>query len=118
MFAVSDIAPENTGAALPTHSITGTPAQADPGGDRRRAPRLALACFARRAPGNRCLPDMSYILTPAEGIRQVLVPRANGSERTPYDEREGLYCGNSCTRKSAGHCAGSSPLPVTLGQSS
>ena len=26
-----------------------------------------------------------YILTPAEGIRQVLVPRANGSERTPYD---------------------------------
>ena len=50
MFAVSDIAPENTGAALPTHSITGTPAQADPGGDRRRAPRLALACFARRAP--------------------------------------------------------------------
>ena len=26
-----------------------------------------------------------YILTPAEGIGQVLVPRANGSERTPYD---------------------------------
>jgi len=29
----------------------------------------------------------------------------------------GLHCGKSCTRKSAGHCAGSSPLPVTLGQS-
>src|SRR6516164_10285400 len=27
-----------------------------------------------------------------------------------------LYGGNSCTRKSAGHYAGSSPLPVTLGQ--
>ncbi len=81
--------------------------------------RLVLRWLALRGapPGNRCLPDMSYILTPAEGIRQVLVPRANGSERTPYDEREGLYCGNSCTRKSAGHCAGSSPLPVTLGQS-
>jgi hypothetical protein len=24
----------------------------------------------------------------------------------------GLHCGKSCTRKSAGHCAGSSPLPV------
>src|SRR5258705_13804087 len=54
--------------------------------------RLVLRWLALRGapPGNRCLPDMSYILTPAEGIRQVLVPRANGSERTPYDEREGL----------------------------
>jgi predicted dithiol-disulfide oxidoreductase (DUF899 family) len=30
---------------------------------------------------------------------------------------EGLHRGNSCTRKSAGHWAASSPLPVTLGQS-
>ena len=44
-------------------------------------------------------------------------PSRELSKETPYDEREGLYCGKSCTRKSAGHCAESSPLPVTLGQS-
>jgi hypothetical protein len=44
-------------------------------------------------------------------------PSRELSKETPRDEREGLYCGRSCTRKSAGHCAGSSPLPVTLGQS-
>src|SRR6516165_3151411 len=49
VFAVPDIAPENTGATLPAHSLAGTPARADPGGDGRRAPRLALACFARCA---------------------------------------------------------------------
>src|SRR5208282_3875340 len=50
VFAVPDIAPENTGAALPAHSVAGTPDRADPGGNRRRALRLALARFARRAP--------------------------------------------------------------------
>ena len=55
-----------------------------------------------------------------------VVPRAPMSYREPtlFDDnaprrtmRERLHCGNSCTRKSAGHCAGSSPLPVTPGQS-
>jgi len=32
MFAVADIAPENPSAALPAHSITGTPTRADSSG--------------------------------------------------------------------------------------
>jgi hypothetical protein len=51
VFAVTNVAPENASAALPAHSIAGMPARADPKGDRRCAPRLALARFARRAPG-------------------------------------------------------------------
>jgi hypothetical protein len=51
VFAVANIAPESASATLPAHSIAGTPSRADARGDRRRTPSLALARFARRAPG-------------------------------------------------------------------
>jgi hypothetical protein len=51
VFTIANIAPENPGAALPAHSIAGTPTRADPSGNRRRTPALALARLARRAPG-------------------------------------------------------------------
>ena len=49
VLAVSNVALENTGAALPSHPTAGTPAWSNPRCDQRRAPCLALACFARCA---------------------------------------------------------------------
>jgi hypothetical protein len=51
VFTVANIAPENASAALPAHSVAGTPTRADPSGNRRRTPCLALARLARRTPG-------------------------------------------------------------------
>jgi len=51
VFGVANIAPEDASAALPAHSIAGAPSRTDPSGARRYAPGLALARFARRAPG-------------------------------------------------------------------
>jgi hypothetical protein len=51
VFAVANIAPENSSAALPAHSIAGTPTRADSSGNRQRTTGLALARLARRAPG-------------------------------------------------------------------
>src|SRR5215469_8852087 len=51
VFVVANIAPENSSAALPAHSIAGTPTRADSSSNRRCAPCLPLARLTRRAPG-------------------------------------------------------------------
>jgi len=74
VFVVANIAPENSSAALPAHSIAGTPTRADSSSNRRCAPCLPLARLTRRAPGQSL--SARHIFHPwgSQDIRDVFRP--------------------------------------------
>jgi hypothetical protein len=67
MLAVSEIPAKHARTTLPPDVVAGAPGWGDPDGDRRHAPGIALACFARLAGRESC---SSRHVVPACGAKR------------------------------------------------